>query len=179
MKRGKGLHIIVSIIQHCRDTGCQVTQGTKFFMVAPNVCGSLIQNSLHLTIIAHGFFRRCKAFAKLVHLLCDDSPDRGLDEPESNSGQLYEWFSYTKCPDWLRDLVSFVYVFGGEVLCPPAPNTSMKKLVNGCASNSHMLLSTKDSNENSFYSVFCLCIRQTWMAFVYLILSIFFAVFLQ
>jgi hypothetical protein len=125
--------------------------------------------------LAHRTIREPKAFSKLVQLLYSGSPDEGLDEAESK-WQLYKVFLYLKHAGWLRDLVSFIYFFEGEVVYSPSPNTNMKQLVNDLASNSHMLLSTQDSNENRFYSVFCLYIRQTWLAFVYLILYIFFAV---
>jgi hypothetical protein len=169
--------MVVSIVQHCRHTGCQVTRKTTFCMVAPNIHRCSVQISFHLTIVTHRTIGGSKGFAKLVHLLYDDLPDEGLDEPVSNWGQLYKVFPYLKRPDWLRDLLSCIYFFGGEVVYFPSPNTNMKQLVIDLASNSHMLLSAKDSNENRLYSVYCLYIRRTWLPFVYLILYIFLAVF--
>jgi hypothetical protein len=116
-----------------------------------------------ISIVAHRVFRGSNAFAKLVHLLYDESPDQELDKLVSKQGQLYKVFPYLKRPHWLRNLLIFIYFFGGKVVYPPPPsaNTNLKQLVNDLVSSSHMLLSTTDSNENGFYSVFCLYIRRT------------------
>jgi hypothetical protein len=39
--------------QGCTNPGCQVATATKFCMVAPNICGCLVQNLLFVTILAH------------------------------------------------------------------------------------------------------------------------------
>jgi hypothetical protein len=58
MKVENSWYIIVTIVQVCTDTSCQVTRATKFCTEAPDICGSLIQNSFHLTSLAHRISRK-------------------------------------------------------------------------------------------------------------------------
>lgn len=35
----------------CTNLGCQVAMATKFYTVAPNICGCSIQNFIHVTLL--------------------------------------------------------------------------------------------------------------------------------
>ena len=55
----------INLNHWCTNPGCQIAWETKFCMVAPNNCGSLVQNLLHFTFLAHWILRWITDFLKI------------------------------------------------------------------------------------------------------------------
>jgi len=45
------IYIYIYMEQSCTNPRCQVTWAAKFFMVAPNICGSPVWNVLQVTLL--------------------------------------------------------------------------------------------------------------------------------
>jgi hypothetical protein len=62
-------YLYMYIQQGCTSPGCQVTWAAKFFMVAPNICGSLVWNLLEITLLALRILKWHLEFWKICALL--------------------------------------------------------------------------------------------------------------
>ena len=55
--------------QECTNPGCQITWKTKFCMVEPNICGALVWNLFHVTVLAPRILRWLIDFWKICEPL--------------------------------------------------------------------------------------------------------------
>jgi len=75
------MYVYIYMKQGCTNPGCQVTWTAKFFMVAPNICGSPLWNVLQVAFLAlrilkwHlDFWKMCALLIFMVILLGSHTP---------------------------------------------------------------------------------------------------------